>query len=65
MNLQKRGLINLSEINSCYNCEKYPLCSQYREIIISLEKWSIVKNFNEVLEILSKKCSYFSKKRTD
>jgi len=44
---------------NCYECEKYPMCSQYQDIVKSINNHGILKSTNTVLISVASHCKYY------
>lgn len=46
-------------INSCNNCQRYPLCRQFTDITKILQYNSIVDNSNKIFIAIAESCYYY------
>ena len=50
---------------SCYNCDKYPMCIQYREINNSIDKNCVIRHRTHLYISLSESCNYYVRVKND
>ena len=48
---------------TCYNCQKYPLCTQYQELIALFDKNRIMKYTTNVFGAIATDCNYYAWKQ--